>query len=90
MGETLTQQRHVWDEAFRCVNHCRQGITTALAAMNVPAEEAPANFVPAAAVIRGGRVLFGITGRKGSVGGRLSWRFKTGAQPRGGLQNWVS
>ena len=26
MGETLMQQRHVWEEAFRCVNHCREGI----------------------------------------------------------------
>jgi len=31
-------------------------------------KEAPANFVPAAAVIREGRALFGIIGRKGSVG----------------------
>jgi hypothetical protein len=31
-------------------------------------EEAPANFVPAAAVRREGRALSGITGRKGSVG----------------------
>ena len=40
--------------------------------MTVPAEEAPANFVPAAAVIRRGLALFGITGRKGRVGGALS------------------
>jgi hypothetical protein len=40
--------------------------------MTVPAEEAPANFVPAAAVIRRGLALFGITGRKGRVGGPLS------------------
>jgi len=32
-------------------------------------EEAPANFVPAAAVIRGGRALSGIIGRKVFVGG---------------------
>jgi hypothetical protein len=38
--------------------------------MTVPEEEAPANFVPAAAVIRGGQALFGIIGRKGRVGGR--------------------
>jgi hypothetical protein len=38
----------------------------------VPEEEAPANFVPAAAVIRRVRALFGITGRKGFVGGRTS------------------
>ena len=37
----------------------------------VPAEEAPANYVPAAAVIRRGRALSGITGRKGRVGGRV-------------------
>lgn len=40
--------------------------------MTVPAEEAPANFVPAAAVIRRGLALFGITGRKGRVGGHIS------------------
>jgi hypothetical protein len=37
--------------------------------MTVPGEEAPANFVPAAAVIRRGLALFGITGRKARVGG---------------------
>ena len=37
--------------------------------MTVLRKEAPANFVPAAAVIRGGRVLFEMTGRKGFVGG---------------------
>ena len=31
--------------------------------------EAPANFVPAAAVKRRGRVLFNMTGRTGHVGG---------------------
>ena len=72
MEETLTQQRHVWDEAFRCVNHCQRGINGSFGRqLNVPAKEAPANFVPAAAVIRGGQMLFGITGRKGSVGGLL-------------------
>jgi hypothetical protein len=40
--------------------------------MTVPVEEAPANFVPAAAVIRGGQALFGIIGRKGRVGGAVS------------------
>jgi hypothetical protein len=42
--------------------------------MTVPGEEAPANFVPAAAVIRRGLALLGITGRKGSVGGLFSQR----------------
>ncbi len=40
--------------------------------MTVPNEEAPANYVPAAAVIHRGRALSGITGRKGCVGGFLS------------------
>jgi hypothetical protein len=34
--------------------------------------EAPANSVPAAAVIRGELALFGITGRKGRLGGIAS------------------
>ena len=42
--------------------------------MTLVEEEAPANFVPAAAVIRRGLALFGITGRKGSVGGLFSQR----------------
>ncbi len=40
--------------------------------MTVPGEETPANSVPAAAVIRRGLALFGITGRKARVGGLLS------------------
>ena len=40
--------------------------------MTVPSKEAPANFVPAAAVIRRGLALFGITGRKERAGGSLS------------------
>ena len=49
--------------------------------MTVPLEEAPANYVPAAAVIRRGRALSGIIGRKECVGGYLSARFKLEAQP---------
>ena len=37
--------------------------------MTVPGEEAAANYVPAAAVIRRQQALFGITGRKELVGG---------------------
>ena len=40
--------------------------------MTVPEEQAPANYVPAAAVIRRGRALSGMIGRKGRVGGLLS------------------
>ncbi len=36
--------------------------------LTVPLKEAPANSVPAAAVIRGVRALFGFTGRKERVG----------------------
>ena len=37
--------------------------------MTVPGKEAPANFVPAAAVIRRGLALSGMIGRKEFVGG---------------------
>ena len=40
--------------------------------MTVPGKEATANYVPAAAVIRRWRALFGFIGRKGSVGGLLN------------------
>ena len=42
--------------------------------MTVPQEKAPANYVPAAAVIRRGQALSGISGRKEYVGGLLSAR----------------
>ena len=48
----------------------------------VPAEEAPANYVPAAAVTRRGRALSGFIGRKARVGGRSSGTSNPGAQPR--------
>ena len=38
----------------------------------VAKKEAPANYVPAAAVIRRGQALSGFTGCKGSVGGKAS------------------
>jgi hypothetical protein len=67
MGETLMQRRRVSDEGLRVVKLCLQGRK-----MTVPEEEATANYVPAAAVIRRWRALSGITGRKGCVGGHLS------------------
>ena len=48
--------------------------------MTVPEEEAPANYVPAAAVIRRERALSGITGCKGSVGGMPSRMLNPSAQ----------
>ncbi len=40
--------------------------------MKVPYKKGPANFVPAAAVIRGVLALLGIIGRKADVGGQPS------------------
>ncbi len=40
--------------------------------MTVPAEEAPANYVPAAAVIRREQALSGFIGRKECEGGFIS------------------
>ena len=47
--------------------------------MTVPQEQVPANYVPAAAVIRRGQALSGIIGRKECVGGFLSVRSKAAA-----------
>lgn len=72
MGESLIQPCRVCEEGFRVVKHFQRGRkragqypvrTTSLA------EEAPANSVPAAAVIRRVQALIGITGRKARVGG---------------------
>ena len=54
--------------------------------MTVPEEEATANYVPAAAVIRRWQALSGITGCKGSAGGCASWMFKLWAQPIGAFK----
>ena len=67
MGESLTQRRRVRDDGLRVVNLFQQGRI-----QTVPAEEAPANYVPAAAVIRRVQALSGIIGRKELVGGLVS------------------
>lgn len=75
MGESLIQRRRVGDEALRGVNPCCEGGIRPggnARPMTVPREEAPANYVPAAAVIRRGRALPGFTGRKAGVGGSVS------------------
>jgi hypothetical protein len=72
MGETLIQQYRVEEEGPWVVNSCRLGqrlCSEQLHDLMVPKEEAPANLVPAAAVIRGVQALFGITGRKARLGG---------------------
>ena len=66
MGESLTQQRRVEDEGFLS---CK--LLSAGTIVTVPAEEAPANYVPAAAVTRRAQALSGIIGRKELVGGPL-------------------
>ncbi len=58
--------------------------------MTVPDQEAPANYVPAAAVIRRGQALSGITGGKGSVDGKVSLEGKAGAQPPDCSGNYVT
>lgn len=93
MDASLTEQRRVSDEGFRIVKLCCQGRTswrvTALR-MTVPEKKAPANYVPAAAVIRRGQALSGIIGRKARAGGRLSLVFKPEAQPRFALETgWL-
>ena len=75
MGETLTQRRRVSEEGLRVVKLCymgRRGWGVTALVETVPYEEAPANYVPAAAVRRRGRALSGITGRKEHVGGHKS------------------
>ncbi len=54
--------------------------------VTVPAQEAPANYVPAAAVIRRGRALSGFIGRKARAGGSSSGTSNPGAQPRAGFR----
>ena len=75
MGESLTQRRRVRDEGFRIVNLCQKGRNCRaliIMALTVPSKEAPANSVPAAAVIRRVQALIGITGRKAHAGGLSS------------------
>ena len=75
MGESLTEQRRVKEEVIRDVNFCYKGRTAPVGndrRVTVLYEEATANYVPAAAVIRRWRALSGFTGCKGRAGGRAS------------------
>ncbi len=74
MGATLIQPCRVSEEGLRVVKLFRperNGRGEQSRSMTVPEEEAPANYVPAAAVIRRVRALIGITGRKACAGGLL-------------------
>src|SRR5215210_7294432 len=67
MRESATERRRVRDEGPRVVKRCRGGESRKV---DLSPEEARAKFVPAAAVRRTVRTLFGITGLKGRVDGR--------------------
>ena len=72
MGESLTEQRRVREEVIRDVNLCYKGRMMEIGNdlhVTVLYEEATANYVPAAAVIRRWRALSGIIGRKEGAGG---------------------
>ena len=69
MGETLNEQCRVKDDGPM---DCKL-LSTGKKKMTVPVEEAPANYVPAAAVIRRERALSGFIGCKGRVDGFASW-----------------
>ena len=74
MGASLNEQRRVEDDGLRVgklglVGRCGPGNDRIV---TVPPKEAPANSVPAAAVIRRVQALSGIIGFKGSVGGLIS------------------
>ena len=84
MDASLTEQRRVSEEGLRVVKLCCPGRTPGgVTAIRVTVQEkkAPANYVPAAAVIRRGQALSGIIGRKARAGGFLSLVFKPRAQP---------
>ena len=75
MRESVTQQRRVGEEGLRVVNLFQLGRSFCGEqpyGVTVPSEEAPANYVQAAAVIRRGQELSGIIGRKARVGGPVS------------------
>ncbi len=75
MDESLTQQLRVRDECLRIVNLCCIGRNLHVLishGTDGTIQESSANYVPAAAVIRREQALFGITGRKESVGGKES------------------
>ena len=68
-------RRRVSDEGLRVVKLFRLGTRKGgqyPPDLRVPGKEAPANSVPAAAVIRRVQALIGFIGRKGRVGGKIS------------------
>jgi hypothetical protein len=75
MVERLMQRRRVGDDGLRVVNpYPVRGTRTSGngCPLTLSLELGPANYVPAAAVIRKDQALSGITGRKGCAGGHAS------------------
>ena len=73
MGESLTQPNRVQEDGRKIVNcFSIRGIFRTRSDLTVGYEQAPANSVPAAAVIRRVQALSGFTRFKGSVGCILS------------------
>ena len=85
MGETLNEQCRVSDEGLWIVKLCCMEKMIRLGNelnVMVPYQKAPANYVPAAAVIRRWQALSGFIGRKASAAGLLSPELKSEAQLR--------
>ena len=73
MGASLNQPSRVKDEGPMGRKLLLRGKNSSIYwNLTVPLEKAPANYVPAAAVIRRVQALSGITGCKGSAGGLAS------------------
>ena len=73
MSERVTQRRRVEDEGPMGRKLLLRGKNSPIQwDLTVPLEKAPANYVPAAAVIRRVQALSGIIGRKERVGGQIS------------------
>ncbi len=67
MAERLKQQRRVKDEGLLFVNFCEEGkIFPIFRDLIVPSKQAPANYVPAAAVTRRGKRCPDLLGVKGA------------------------
>ena len=76
-------------KALWVVKFCCLGRTTEIGndfCLTVPFKKAPANYVPAAAVIRRERALSGFIGRKACAGGLLSLELNSEAQLRFALE----
>ncbi len=77
----------MYEEALGVKYFRREEGRWSVAGIDVTAEEAPANSVPAAAVMGGVAADDGITGRKAHAGG-LKSDVKSRAQPGNCIRNW--